>query len=76
MSTYNKALSRAGGPLQEVHRKNGLICTIQQQTEASKVYVKKKCMPMEQVEMIIGPEEIWEKLKKLSAGKESHSLDG
>lgn len=75
MSTYNKALSRAGGPLQEVHRKNGLTCTIQQQTEASKVYVKKKCMPVEQVEMIIGPEQIWEKLKKLSAGKESHSLD-
>lgn len=32
-------------------------------------------MPMEWVEMRIGPEQIWEKLKKLSAGKESHSLD-
>lgn len=30
---------------------------------------------MEWVEMRIGPEQIWEKLKKLSAGKESHSLD-
>lgn len=32
VSTYNKTLRRAGGTLQEVHRKNGLICTIQQQT--------------------------------------------
>ena len=32
MSTYNKTLRRAGRTLQEVHRKNGLICTIQQQT--------------------------------------------
>ena len=76
MSTYNKTPRRVGGTLQEAHRKNGLICTIQQQTYSGLKSLCQKNMYANGA----GGNDNWPwaavgKLKKLSGGKESHSLE-